>query len=108
MMAHQLLLNAVLIIVMMFALDWYASRRTPHAARRERSHLRSLRRSAQALPHDRVGRETAISARRRASWALRWRQSARRAVGPRARDGRRWLVRYPPNTAALSWALLLW
>ena len=54
MMAHQLLLNAVLIIVMMFALDWYASRRTPHAARREGSHLRSLRRSARALPHDRL------------------------------------------------------
>ena len=67
MTAHQLLLNAALIIVMMFALDWRESRWTRHAARRQRSHLRSLRRSPRVLPRDDAGHEPAVSARRRAS-----------------------------------------
>jgi hypothetical protein len=64
MTAHPLLLNAVLIIVMMFALDWRESRWIRHAARRQRPHLRSLRRSARVLPHDDASHEPAVSARR--------------------------------------------
>jgi hypothetical protein len=67
MTAHHLLLNAALIIVMTFALDWRESRWTRRAARGQRSHLRSLRRSARVLPRDDAGHEPAVSARRRAS-----------------------------------------
>jgi hypothetical protein len=67
MTAHHLLLNAVLIIVMTFALDWRESRWTRHAARRQRPHLRSLRRSAPVLPRDDASHEPTVSARRRAS-----------------------------------------
>ena len=67
MTAHLLLLNAVLIIVTMFAFDWRESRWTRRAARRQRPHLRSLRRSARVVPHDDASREPAVSARRRAS-----------------------------------------
>ncbi len=67
MTAHHLLLNAVLIIVMTFALDWRESRWTRRAARRQRPHLRSLRRSAPVLPRDDASHEPAVSARRRAS-----------------------------------------
>ena len=67
MTAHQLLLNAVLIIVMMFVLDWRESRWTRRTARRQRPHLRSLRRSARVLPRDDVSHEPEVSARRRAS-----------------------------------------
>jgi hypothetical protein len=67
MTAHHLLLNAVLIIVTMFALDWRESRWTRRAARRQPSHLRSLHRPAQLLPRDDASHEPAVSARRRAS-----------------------------------------
>jgi len=67
MSAHPLLLNAVLIIVMTFALDWRESRWTRRAARRQPSHLRSLRRSERVLPRDDASHEPAVSARRRAS-----------------------------------------
>jgi hypothetical protein len=67
MTAHQLLLNAALIIVMMFALDWRESRWTRHATRRQRSHLRSLRRSPRVPQRDDAGHEPAVSARRKAS-----------------------------------------
>ena len=67
MTAHHLLLNAVLIIVMTFALDWRESRWTRRAARRQRPPLRSLRRSARVVPPDDASREPAVSARRRAS-----------------------------------------
>jgi len=67
MTAHHLLLNAVLIIVTMFALDWRESRWTRRAARRQRPHLRSLRRSERVLPRDDANHEPAVSARRRAS-----------------------------------------
>ena len=67
MTAHHTLLNAVLIIVMTFALDWRESRWTRRAARRQPSHLRSLRRSERVLPRDDASHEPAVSARRRAS-----------------------------------------
>jgi hypothetical protein len=67
MTAHHLILNAVLIIVMTFALDWRDSRWTRRVARRQRSHLRSLRRSAPVLPRHDASHEPAVSARRRAS-----------------------------------------
>ena len=65
--AHPLILNAVLIIVTLLALDWRESRWTRRAARRERPRLRSMRRSAPAFPRDHAGHETVVSARRRAS-----------------------------------------
>jgi len=67
MTAHHLLLNAVLIIVMTFALDWRESRWTRRAARRQRPHVRSVCRSEWVLPHDDASHEPAVSARRRAS-----------------------------------------
>jgi ABC-type transport system involved in cytochrome bd biosynthesis fused ATPase/permease subunit len=67
MSAHPVLLNAVLIIVMTFALDWRESRWTRRAARRQRSDLRPLRRSAPVLPRHDASHEPAVSARRRAS-----------------------------------------
>jgi hypothetical protein len=67
MTVHPLLLNAVLIIVMTFALDWRESRWTRRATRRQQPHLRSLRRTAPVLPRDDAGHEPAVSARRRAS-----------------------------------------
>ena len=57
-MAHQLLLNAVLIIVTLFALDRREARWAPRATRRQGSHLRPARPSAPAA---------VISARRKAS-----------------------------------------
>jgi hypothetical protein len=67
MTAYHPLLNAVLIIVTMFALDWRESRWTRRAARRQPSYLRSVRRSERVLPRDDASHEPAVSSRRRAS-----------------------------------------
>jgi hypothetical protein len=49
-MLHELFLNAVLIIVALFALDRREARWTPRAARRQRSHLRAVPHSVPVPP----------------------------------------------------------
>jgi hypothetical protein len=49
-MVHELLVNAVLIVAVLFALDRYEARWAPRVARRERPHLRALPRSAPPAP----------------------------------------------------------
>jgi hypothetical protein len=49
-MLHELLLNAVLIAAVLFALDRREARWTPRAARRQRSHLRAVPHSVPVPP----------------------------------------------------------
>jgi hypothetical protein len=49
-MLHELFLNAVLIIVALFALDRREARWTPRAARRQQSHLRAVPHSVRVPP----------------------------------------------------------
>jgi hypothetical protein len=65
---HGLLLNVVLIVVTMFALAWRQSRPARHAAAsRELPRPRSVPRSALARTRDASGRQTVVSAGRKAS-----------------------------------------
>jgi hypothetical protein len=49
-MVHELLVNAVLIVAVLFALDRYEAQWAPRVARRVRPHLRALPRSAPRAP----------------------------------------------------------
>jgi hypothetical protein len=64
--AHQLLFDALLVIVMLLALDWRESRWAPRAAVRERPRLRSMPRPATPR-RDAASDEHAAPARRKAS-----------------------------------------
>jgi hypothetical protein len=65
--AHQLLLNAMLVIVTLLALEWREARWARRAARQERPRLRSMRRRARVLSRDDASHETVVSVYRRAS-----------------------------------------